>query len=83
MPYKDAENKRQWEREHREQRNARRRQRRLQMQNEPAILKRVADPIPAKEKGSGWAILMGIGVLIVGVGLAVIGATPVPRTPAN
>jgi hypothetical protein len=32
MPYKDQERKRQWEREHREQRNARRRELRLTTQ---------------------------------------------------
>jgi hypothetical protein len=83
MPYKDTENKRQWEREHREQRNARRRQRRFEMQSAPVIPKRAPDPIPAKETVSGWGMLIGIGVLVLGVGLAIIGAMPLPRPPAN
>jgi hypothetical protein len=84
MPYKDAENKRQWEREHREKRNARRRERRLQMQNPPFIPKLAPDPVAAKETGSGWGVLIGIGVLVLGVGLAVLGVNAsLSRPPAN
>ena len=84
MPYKDPENKRLWEREHRDQRNARRREQRLYVQDDPAISNRVPDLVPAKETGSGWGVLIGMGVLVLGVGLAVLGINAsLPRPPAN
>jgi len=84
MPYKDPENKRLWEREHHKQRNAQRRERRLQIQNVPAIPNRTPDPVSAKKSRSGWGMLIGIGVVVLGVGLAVLGINAsLPRPPAN
>jgi hypothetical protein len=71
MPYKDPENKRKWEQEHRELRNAQRQQRRLEMESWPVAPKRVPDPVAAKESTSGWKLLMG---LAVGVGIIVLSA---------
>ena len=71
MPYQDPERKRQWEREHREQRNARRRQQRLEAQDIPVVHNRVATPVPAKESWSGWKVLTA---LACGVGIVLIGA---------
>ena len=79
-----------WERGHRGQRNAQRRQPRLRMEDAHAIPKRVPDPLqmpdplPAKEARGGWRILIGIGVLILGVGAILVGTVPpLPRPPAN
>ena len=84
MSYKDPENKRHWEREHREQRNAQRRQRRSAKRTELLAPKRVPDPVPASETGGGWKVVAGIGVFVLAVGCVLLGATPpLPRPPAN
>ena len=62
MPYKTPDDKRKWEQEHREQRNARRRQR-------PSANSAMPDPVPAKQKASGWEILASIAV---GIGLILL-----------
>ena len=70
MPYKDPEHKRHWEREHREQRNARRRALRLS----PEIAttpKPVSDPASTQQPTSGWKDILG---LAVGLGIAIAGA---------
>jgi hypothetical protein len=69
MPYIDPERKRQWEREHREQRNGRRRALRLRAQT-------IVGPKPApdpsqSQRPSGWKDILG---LAVGVGIIVLGA---------
>ena len=70
MPYKDPERKRQWEREHREQRNARRRALRLTAQTvSPA--KPVPDPAANQQHTSGWKMFLG---LAVGLGMALAAA---------
>lgn len=69
MPYKNPEDKRRWEREHREQRNARRREKRSAMQSR--IVHAVPDPRSSKETTSGWKIFAGIAV---GIGVALLSA---------
>lgn len=69
MPYKNPERKRQWEREHREQRNARRRR---SEQLEPIALRSTPDPFPAKEPGSAWMVVAGMGALVFVVVLGVL-----------
>jgi hypothetical protein len=69
MPYKDPERKRQWEQEHREQRNARRRR---GEQLEPIVLRSTPDPFPAKEQGSAWMVVAGMGALMFMVVLGVL-----------
>ena len=72
MPYKDPERKRQWEREHREQRNAARRKQPLAAGSRKCIVpKPVPDPISAKNASDGWKVL---AALAVGVGIALLGA---------
>ena len=68
MPYKDPERKRQWEREHRDQRNARRRELRLTTQT-VVTPKPVPDPALTGETTSAWKIVAG---LTVGVGIALV-----------
>jgi hypothetical protein len=67
MPYKNPEDKRRWEREHREERNARRRLN----PNVQSAYTPVPDPAPANEKSSGWKILASIAV---GIGVAFLAA---------
>ena len=69
MPYKNPENKQQWEREHRDQRNAQRRQRRFEMRGELAILKRMPDPISVQQSTGGWELIVG---LAIGLGIVLL-----------
>jgi hypothetical protein len=59
MPYKDLERKRQWEREHREQRNARRRELKVQALVSP---KAGLDPHAKDQPASGWRVLAGLAI---------------------
>ena len=68
MPYKDPERKRQWEREHREQRNARRRALRFTSQT-IVTPKPAPDPLASQEPAGGWKVLVG---LAVGVGVLLL-----------
>lgn len=70
MPYKDPERKRQWEREHRDQRRTQRRQRQLVVSDKP-VPPKDSYPVSAKESGPGWSVLT---MILVGVGSAVLGA---------
>lgn len=65
MPYKDSERKRQWEWEHREQRNTRR------LSGRTVNPKAVPDPAPNQQPTSGWKVLAG---LAVGLGIALVAA---------
>ena len=87
MPYKDPERKRQWEQEHREQRNARRRVQRQDLgSGQPSVPKatsdiaaalhtqvreRVPDPASDQQSHSMWIALLGLAVAIGVVLLAV------------
>ncbi len=70
MPYKDLERKRQWEREHREQRNARRRALRVTPKTK-AIPKPAPDPAPSQQPTSGWKDILG---LVVGAAILIVAA---------
>jgi hypothetical protein len=59
MPYKNPERKRQWEREHRDQRNARRRQIRSGTEGRTATAL-TPDPISTKAATSGWKVLASV-----------------------
>jgi hypothetical protein len=68
MPYKDPERKRQWERDHRQERNALRRAQRINA--EKMAINRT--PVPDTQgPTSGWKTLTGF---IVGVGFVVLAA---------
>jgi len=64
MPYKDPERKRQWERDHREERNARRRKQPFPAETIPNM----HDPIPDQEAQS-WQLVVG---LTVGIGIVLV-----------
>ena len=72
IPYEDPERKRQWEREHREQRNAKRRKRWVATRSRhSAVPTVVPDPASTQQSGDGWKVLaslaFGIGVVLLGV----------------
>ena len=79
MPYKDPERKQQWEREHREQRNARRKALRLTTQS-VVTQKPAPDPLPNQPPTSGWKMIAG---LAVGFGIIVLGALAGVSLPGN
>jgi hypothetical protein len=95
MPYKDPERKRQWEQEHREQRNARRRVQRLDLGSGQAsvpktsdvafalrtqVRERTPDPASDQEPQGTWVALLGLAVAIGVVLLAVFaGVSPLTR----
>ena len=70
MPYKNPEDKRRWEREHREQRNALRRQRSANSQSRIIIPPQESANTTEKPK-QFWKTVLG---LAVGVGLFFVGA---------
>jgi len=72
MPYKDPERKRQWEREHREQRNERRRTAHPVVSSELSSVE-MPMPDPGSNQGSQdiWIALLGLAVAIGVVLLAV------------
>ncbi|PYV74208.1 MAG: hypothetical protein DMG96_20805 [Acidobacteria bacterium] len=59
MPYKNPEDKRRWEREHREQRDAQRKKRRLDVKGVPVIPQRPT-PTVANETKSGSKMILGL-----------------------
>ena len=68
MPYKDPERKRQWEQEHRGERNARRRK-------QPLIVPyRVHDPLSLRETTAGWTVAAAIGGVMLTVGMVLLAA---------
>jgi ferric-dicitrate binding protein FerR (iron transport regulator) len=72
MPYKDAARKRQWEKEHREKRNAIRRIQRLTARSgQPNIPRPAPDPASKEQPTNGWKVLLG---LAVGIGVVLLGA---------
>jgi ferric-dicitrate binding protein FerR (iron transport regulator) len=73
MPYKDPERKRQWEREHHAQRNARRRMNRSVTQvARPCPKKQVHEPPPSvKKTEDSWKVILG---LAVGFGVVLLAA---------
>ena len=67
MPYKDPEHKRRWEREHRQERNARRRKRFIHGVAVPSVSTQLHDPIPNENTQSAQLIIaavIGIGVVL-------------------
>lgn len=71
MPYKDAESKRRWEQEHREERNARRRRHFVPAREMRAIPEIVNDPLPDQHLERNWQVVVGFA-LGFGVVIAVL-----------
>lgn len=80
MPYKDPERKQQWEREHREQRIARRRALRLLAQIDRSTHKAIPDPLPNLQHTSDWKVIAG---LVVGFGVVILAGLTGASFPAN
>jgi hypothetical protein len=74
MPYKNLEAKQQWEREHREQRNARRRRGGAGARVSPVVPRLAPDPISTQEPKGDWKIAAGIGACLLAVGFGVLAA---------
>lgn len=72
MAYKNPEDKRRWEREHREQRNARRRRPHWGAQMEPIVPRSAPDPITDQEPNGAWLVAAGIGACLLAVVLGVL-----------
>jgi hypothetical protein len=71
MPYKNPEDKRRWEREHRAQRNTLRRAQRLGTMTPPRARNTAPDRVSGQEVKNGWKILLG---LAIGFGVAILAA---------
>ena len=71
MPYKNPEDKRRWEREHREQRNVQRRANRMGTLRIPTVPKSVLDTVLDGKRKSGWEMILA---LALGFGVALLGA---------
>ncbi len=69
MSYKNPEHKRQWEREHREHRNAQRRNRRVTASGDSSVRK----PSSQDKWGSPWGVIFGCAAAVGVVLLAAFG----------
>jgi hypothetical protein len=68
MPYKDPEDKRQWEQEHREEQNARLRKQPLTVQH------RVHDSLSLREMPPVWTVTAAIGGVMLAVAMVLLAA---------
>jgi hypothetical protein len=83
MPYKDPERKRQWEREHRQQRNARRNlQRQPAWSGQPNVPRPAPHPASDQEPKTTWKTILGFAVGIGVVLLAAFASVDLP-TPGD
>lgn len=78
MPYKNPEHKRQWEREHREQRNEQRRMRCLQSKSGSVLQNPAPDPVSMEQRTSGWKGIMAFGVAVGFFAFAVFSGMNIP-----
>jgi ferric-dicitrate binding protein FerR (iron transport regulator) len=72
MPYKNPEDKRRWEREHRKQRNAQRRMQHLNTTTASFVPKPTPDPPSDQKSTSAWKGILGLAVGLGVVLLAVL-----------
>jgi len=67
MPYKDPERKRQWERDHRQERNARRRKATLDVgSKQPEIAFSAPDPISDQRATMTLNVMAGLVTIVLG-----------------
>ena len=71
MPYSNPGDKRRWEREHRQQRNEKRRKQRVGSQIAITIPKTQPDPTTPAEPNSA-TVVMAIGIIVLSVGLLLV-----------
>jgi|HubBroStandDraft_2_1064218.scaffolds.fasta_scaffold1601715_1 hypothetical protein len=72
MPYKDAESKRRWEQEHREERNARRRRHFAPAREMRSVPEATHDPVQDQHLQLNWQVVVGFAVGLGVVLLAVL-----------
>ena len=70
MPYKNPEDKRRWERDHRAQRNEQRKKR-LAAPMKTILPKPAPDPVSDQQAESGWKVILG---LALGFGIVLVAA---------
>jgi hypothetical protein len=81
MPYRNPEDKRRWEREHRQERNDRRRKQRLGLQMPEIVPNPMPDPTALRDpKSTEYAV--AIAIVVLSVGLLLIAFT-VCKLPLN
>ena len=78
MPYKNPEHKRQWEREHRKQRNEQRKMRRLQSKNGVITRNPAPDTVSCKQGKSGWTGIIAFGAAVAVVAIAMFSGVNIP-----
>jgi len=82
MPYKNPEDKCQWESQHREQRNEQRRMRRLLSKKNPIPRNPEPDQVSMEQRTSGWKGIIAFGVAVGLVAIAFSGMNiPSPQAP--
>ena len=80
MPYKNPERKRQWEREHREQRNEQRRLRRLEVKSSSVAPNAAPDPVSFDQAKSASKGIIAFGAAVAVVAIAVFSGINIPGT---
>lgn len=85
MPYKNPEDKRKWEREHREKRKTQRRNRRFAAQSASSwragVPKSWVDHISDQKPKSTWKMVKEISAFALGVGILLLGVWGGTRRP--
>jgi len=82
MPYKNQEDKKRWEREHRAQRNAQRRRQRNTGINERIVEKEAPDPVKTGQTDSIWKTIV-MCVVYIGLGLLTVFVNAKIHTPTD
>ena len=77
MPYKNPEDKRLWEREHRTERNVRRRMKRSPIKGLTARTP-APDPVAGEQRRSGWKGVLAFGAAVAVTAIAVFSGINVP-----
>lgn len=77
MPYKNLEDKRRWEREHRTERNARRRMKRSPI-NGLSARTPAPDAVSGKQRRIGWKGVLAFGAAVAVAAIAVFSGINVP-----
>jgi hypothetical protein len=84
MPYKDPDRKRQWESEHRQQRNLKRRMQRITARSgHENVKKPVPDPVSDQNPQGTWKTFLGWTIGIGVVLLAAFAGIDPPQSPPS
>ncbi len=80
MPYKNPDRKRQWEHEHREQRNEQRRLRRVEVKSSSVTPNAAPDTVSFDQGKSAWKGIIAFGAAVAVVAIAVFSGINIPGT---